>query len=73
MKNLNEILDYMNSVDETVDLSNLPYFGSIEPDEAHRMAGNNTLWSWDDENAIIGDCSDDWGIVPWSQLNSKLN
>jgi len=40
-----------------IDWSSLPTFGGDEPDDT------TEVWSWDEENLLVGTCCSDWEII----------
>jgi len=40
-----------------IDWSSLPTFGGEEPDDT------TEVWSWDEENLLVGTCCSDWEII----------
>tara|TARA_R110002020_G_scaffold394688_1_gene604681 strand:+ start:790 stop:1002 length:213 start_codon:yes stop_codon:yes gene_type:complete len=61
---LEELLEFLQNEDTTdIDMSDLPTFGGSTPDITE------CVWSWDDNNIIIGDCAEDYQIVSRDFLN----
>ena len=58
-KNLEELLGVLRKYDNPdYDTTSLPVYGGDEPDSTVGV------WSWDTDNILIGDSSDDYEIVP---------
>tara|TARA_A100001201_G_scaffold105632_1_gene90396 strand:+ start:791 stop:1003 length:213 start_codon:yes stop_codon:yes gene_type:complete len=61
---LEELLDFLQNEDITdIDMSDLPTFGGSTPNTTE------CVWSWDNDNIIIGDCAEDYQIVSRDFLN----
>ena len=55
---LEELLEFLQNEDITnIDMSDLPTFGGDIPQTTE------CIWSWDNDNIIIGECADDFQIV----------
>lgn len=61
---LEELLEFLQNEDtEDIDMSDLPTFGGSTPNTTE------CIWSWDNDNIIIGECADDYQIVSRDFLN----
>ena len=61
---LEKLLEFLQNEDTTdIDMSDLPTFGGSTPDTTE------CVWSWDDNNIIIGECAEDYQIVSRDFLN----
>jgi len=64
LTNLNEVLAAMLDDSNTdLDWTSLPVFADGEPNTTEQV------WSWDEENAIIGACRDDLEVVPKAEID----
>ena len=61
---LEKLLEFLQNEDTTdIDMSDLPTFGGSTPNTTE------CVWSWDDNNIIIGECAEDYQIVSRDFLN----
>ncbi len=64
VNSLDELLDVLCDRDIEIDsqtMTSLPTFGGDEPSDTVEV------WSWDEDNLIVGGCADDYRIVSRSE------